>query len=212
MINALLDEERFGSPHLSVESLRLLTYALFRLLLTNGMRACTASATEISYNYVDDPEQLYRAEIEFIGAQEWLRELRTLLGDLLDGNGQVSRDCTTPDTEACLAYSRIKAVYPHLNKEMIASCSPADLAQAPSIRSVLGSVKRLKATTSSELFKGLQHYVDSKEKTSGTGHMMEYWRTCKDLWNKHPSPSYLRISHSTVLQYNISVSFPSEEG
>ncbi|KAK7748092.1 hypothetical protein SLS53_001344 [Cytospora paraplurivora] len=149
------------------------------LLPTNGMRACTASATEISYNYVDDPEQLYRAEIEFIGAQDWYRELRTLLGDLLDGNGQVSRDCTTPDTEACLAYSKIKAVYPHLTREMIASCSPADLTQAPSIRSVLGSVKRLKATTSSELFKGLQHYVDSKEKTSGTGNVTEYWPLIK---------------------------------
>ncbi|ROV95754.1 hypothetical protein VPNG_08780 [Cytospora leucostoma] len=159
VINALLDEER--------------------LLPTNGMRACTASATEISYNYVDDPEQLYRAEVEFIGAQDWSRELRTLLGDLLDGNGQVSRDCTTPDTEACLAYSKIKAVYPHLTREMIANCSPADLAQAPSIRSVLDSVKRLKATTSSELFKGLQHYVDSKEKKSGTGHVMEYWPLIK---------------------------------
>ncbi|ROW06521.1 hypothetical protein VMCG_04292 [Cytospora schulzeri] len=159
VINALLDEER--------------------LVPTNGMRACTASATEISYNYSDDPEQLYRAEIEFISAADWAQELTTLLDDLLDGNGQVSRECTTPDTEANLAYSKIKAVYPHLTKEMIATSSPADLAQAPSIRSVIGSLKRLSATTSSQLFQGLQHYVDSKEKTSGNGHVMEYWPLIK---------------------------------
>lgn len=156
-----------------------------RLVPTNGMRACTASATEISYNYSDDPEQLYRAEIEFIGAADWSRELNTLLDDLLDGNGQVSRDRTTPDTEASLAYSKIKAVYPHMTKEMIASTSPAELAAAPSIQSVLGSVKRLEATTSPQLFKGLQHYVDSKERTSRMGHVMEYWRMCKSLFDKH---------------------------
>lgn len=143
------------------------------------MRACTASATEISYNYSDDPEQPYRAEIEFIGAADWAQELKTLLDDLLDGNGQVSRDCTTPDTEASLAYSKIKAVYPHLTKDMIANTSAADLAQAQSIRSVIGSLKRLNATTSSQLFKGLQHYVDSKEKTVGMEHVIEYWRMCR---------------------------------
>ncbi|ROW04317.1 hypothetical protein VSDG_00871 [Cytospora chrysosperma] len=159
VINALLDEEK--------------------LVPTNGMRACTASATEISYNYSDDPEQLYRAEIEFISAADWAQELKTLLDDLLDGNGQVSRDCTTPDTEANLAYSKIKAVYPHLTKEMIANASPAELARAPSIRRVIGSLKRLNATTSSQLFQGLQHYVDSKEKASGNGHVMEYWPLIK---------------------------------
>ncbi|KUI73699.1 Nuclear GTPase SLIP-GC [Cytospora mali] len=159
VINALLDEER--------------------LVPTNGMRACTASATEISYNYSDDPEQLYRGEIEFISAADWFQELKTLLDDLLDGGGQVSRDCTTPDTDANLAYSKIKAVYPHLTREMIASTSPADLAEAPSIRRVLGSLKRLHATNSTELFKGLQHYVDSKDKTTGKGHVMEYWPLIK---------------------------------
>ncbi|KUI60678.1 Nuclear GTPase SLIP-GC [Cytospora mali] len=149
------------------------------LVPTNGMRACTASATEISYNYSDDPEKLYRGEIEFISAADWFQELKTLLDDLLDGSGQVSRDCTTPDTDANLAYSKIKAVYPHLTREMIASTSPADLAEAPSIRRVLGSLKRLHATNSTELFKGLQHYVDSKEKTSGKGHVMEYWPLIK---------------------------------
>ena len=47
-INALLDVER--------------------LLPTNGVRACTAVPSEVSYNDSNDPEQLFRAEVEFVYA------------------------------------------------------------------------------------------------------------------------------------------------
>ncbi|KAK2607165.1 hypothetical protein N8I77_005867 [Diaporthe amygdali] len=156
VINALLDEER--------------------LIPTNGMRACTASATEISYNYSNDPEKLYRAEIEFISAENWSQELRALLGDLIDGNGIVSRECNNPDSEAGLAYSKIKAVYPRRSKEDIANSDSSELSQELLVRSVLGTVKRLNSTTSGDLFEGLQHYVDSKEKKD---RQMEYWPLIK---------------------------------
>ena len=55
VINAMLDEER--------------------LVPTNCMRACTAVVTELSYNHGQKP---YRAEIEFITAQDWRKELETL--------------------------------------------------------------------------------------------------------------------------------------
>ncbi len=99
VISAVLDEER--------------------LLPTNCMRACTASPTEISYNYSDDPEDLYRAEVEFLTAEEWTRELEALFADLLDGNGEVSRDSSNQDSEAGIAYAKIKAVYPKKTKEQI---------------------------------------------------------------------------------------------
>lgn len=143
------------------------------------MRACTASATEISYNYSDDPSQLYRAEIEFITAADWSQELNTLLEDLLDGSGHVSSDCTNPETDAGLAYSKIKAVYPQKTRDMIAESTPASLAREPAVRGVLGSVKRLKERTSAALFQGLQHYVDSKEKTAGSEKLMEFWPLIK---------------------------------
>lgn len=143
------------------------------------MRACTASATEISYNYSDDPSELYRAEIEFITAADWSQELKTLLEDLLDGSGQVSNDCTNPETDAGLAYSKIKAVYPHKTKDMIANSTPDGLSREPAVRDVLGSVKRLKETNSEALFQGLQAYVDSKEKTAGSEKRMEFWPLIK---------------------------------
>jgi hypothetical protein len=53
------------------------------------MRACTAVVTEISLNTSQDENAKYRAEIEFIQAEDWERELRILFAELLDSNGNV---------------------------------------------------------------------------------------------------------------------------
>lgn len=158
VINAVLDEER--------------------LVPTSGLRACTASATEISYNYSDDPNELYRAEVEFISAEEWSRQLKAHLEDLIDGNGDISRDCNNPDTEAGLAYSKIKAVFPHMTKEQIVrrASDPDAMAQDPLVCAVLGSVRLLCATSSPDLHDNLLQYVDSKDNTSS---QMEYWPLIK---------------------------------
>ncbi|TGJ86746.1 hypothetical protein E0Z10_g2034 [Xylaria hypoxylon] len=166
VINALLDEER--------------------LLPTNCLRACTASPTEISFNYSDDPQELYRAEIEFISAEEWIRELQVLFSDLLDGNGQVSRDATKSDSDAGIAYEKVKAVYPKKTREMLAQANPKDLASEPAVRVILGTTKVLKKETAKEVYQGMQHYVDSKEKSTGpiskrdrADIPMEYWPLIK---------------------------------
>ena len=61
---------------------------------TNTMRACTAVVTELSYNYSDIS---YRAEIEFITEEDWRKELTILFQDLLNDNGEVSRDSSNLD-------------------------------------------------------------------------------------------------------------------
>lgn len=157
VISAVLDEER--------------------LLPTNCMRACTASPTEISWNYSDDPEELYRAEVEFITAQDWTKELQALYVDLLDGNGEVCRDATNPDCDAGVAYAKIKAVYPRKTREMIANADPNKLASEPAVAAVLGATKKLKATTAASIYRQLQQYVDSKEKN--TEKNVEYWPLIK---------------------------------
>lgn len=53
------------------------------------MRACTAVVTEMSYNSSDDPDARYRADVEFIQASEWEKDLRISLKELLDGSGHV---------------------------------------------------------------------------------------------------------------------------
>jgi hypothetical protein len=141
------------------------------------MRACTASPTEISYNYSEDPEELYRAEVDFITADDWIKDLRGLYSDLLDGSGEISRECTNQDSDAGIAYAKIRAVYPKMTKEMIAQATPEVLASQVTVRRVLGTVKKLRATTAANLYRLLQNYVDSKEKD--TERHMEYWPLIK---------------------------------
>ncbi|KAK3996792.1 hypothetical protein QBC44DRAFT_257761, partial [Cladorrhinum sp. PSN332] len=155
VISAVLDEER--------------------LLPTNCMRACTASPSEISFNYSDKPDELYRAEVEFIAAQDWIKDLQGLYSDLLDSNGEISRDCTNQDSDAGVAYAKIKAVYPKKTKEMIIDSNPESLAKE--VRNVLGTTRKLKATTAASIYRQLQEYVDSKEKN--TEKRMEYWPLIK---------------------------------
>ena len=157
VISAVLDEER--------------------LLPTNCMRACTASPTEISYNYSSDPNELYHAEVEFLTADDWAKELKALYADLLESSGEVSRDSSNEDTEAGIAYAKFKAIYPRMKKEQISQSNPQALANEPSVRSVLGTSKKLRATTAASIYDQLQTYIDSKEKN--TEKHMEYWPLIK---------------------------------
>ncbi|KAK3319346.1 hypothetical protein B0H66DRAFT_591910 [Apodospora peruviana] len=134
VISAVLDEER--------------------LLPTNCMRACTASPTEISYNDSNNSNELYRAKVEFISADDWLKELQGLYIDLLDGN-----------------------VYPEMTKDMMAKASPGELVSKSNVRRVLGTTRSLKATTASNLYRQLQTHVDSKEKN--TEKQIEFWPLIK---------------------------------
>ena len=133
-----------------------------RLVPTNCMRACTACVTEIAYN---EGEQPYRAVIEFISAADWEKELNVLFQDLLDNEGRVSRECTNEDTDAGIAYAKIKAVYPQKTKEDIANSNVKSLLKE--LSSVLGSRRNINENNSLTFYKRLQTFVDSKEKSVG---------------------------------------------
>jgi hypothetical protein len=60
-----------------------------RLVPTNCMRACTAVVTEMSWNSSEDEDSRYRANVDFIQAGDWEKDLRVSLNELIDGNGQV---------------------------------------------------------------------------------------------------------------------------
>ena len=143
VINAMLDEER--------------------LVPTNCMRACTAVVTELSYNH--HKGKPYRAQIEFISTADWEKELKTLFQDLLDGDGKVSRECANEDTDAGIAYAKIKAVYPRKTKEDIANSSIQTMLRE--VSHVLGQSRDIEETDSLIFYKKLQNYVDSKEKSTG---------------------------------------------
>lgn len=145
IINAVLDEER--------------------LVPTSAMRACTATITELSWNDDDSPGRKYRAEVEFIGGDDWAKDLRILFGELSDLN--VDPEATTDtDSDAGIILAKVRAVYPALNKDSLKKGASIidELVGTPEVRKVLGTTKSLQASSAQALYDQVQFYVDSRDK------------------------------------------------
>ncbi|TLS29371.1 hypothetical protein PpBr36_00947 [Pyricularia pennisetigena] len=161
VLNALLDESE--------------------LLATNCMRACTASATELSFNYSDNPKERYRAEVDFISPEDWAAELELLWDDLMDSNGRIGREAFAKEGDASIALAKVKAVYPTLGNADLSACDPKELAREPYVLQMLGTTKKVQAETAAELFALLQAYVDSRDDRDGRTYKrtMEAWPLVK---------------------------------
>ncbi|TAQ85772.1 hypothetical protein B7494_g5916 [Chlorociboria aeruginascens] len=143
IINAILDEER--------------------LVPTNCMRACTAVVTELSWNSNNDPDSKYRADIEFIHASDWEKELRVLFSELLDASGNIRHDASSIESDAGVAYAKIRAVYPKID---LAHSTVEKLLEEPCVRDILGTTKKINRAAPEPFYLALQSYVDSKEKST----------------------------------------------
>ena len=141
------------------------------------MRACTAVVTEISWN---DSEDAYRAEIEFITATDWEKELEILFQDLLDGNGRVSREYANKDTDAGRAYAKVKAVYPQKTQEDISNSSIEELLRE--VSHILGRTRTITENDSLVFHKNLQSFVDSKEKATSKTKKSKGKKRERELW------------------------------
>ncbi|KAJ4420136.1 hypothetical protein N0V82_004583 [Gnomoniopsis sp. IMI 355080] len=152
LINALLDEEE--------------------LLPTNGVRACTAVASEIVWNEVDDPQKAYRAEIQFRSIQEWDKELNNLFEDIMEDTAAGNEDQPSwrdPTSDAGIAYAKIRAVYPELTHSLLLKSKPERLLKDPRVSQVLGTTKKIAFSTAAELAAELAKYLDSVDKDTDTG-------------------------------------------
>ncbi|EME89341.1 uncharacterized protein MYCFIDRAFT_10329, partial [Pseudocercospora fijiensis CIRAD86] len=146
VINAMLDEER--------------------LVPTNCMRACTAVVTELSFNYSNNPAAKYRAEIEFIQPEDWQKELEILFQEIFDEGGGFSKEISNPDSDAAIAYAKVRAVYNTYTREMLANTSIESLMGNKRVSNLLGTSKKIAAREPGSFYKQLQQWVDSKEKGS----------------------------------------------
>ncbi|KAK3723591.1 hypothetical protein LTR37_001843 [Vermiconidia calcicola] len=146
VINAMLDEER--------------------LVPTNCMRACTAVVTELSYNDSKSEASRYRAEIEFIQPEDWRKELRVLFEEVFDESGHISREIGNEDSQAGVAYAKIRAVYHTHTREMLATTNPESLMRVKHVERILGTTRRINERLPEAFYRRLQGFVDSKEKGS----------------------------------------------
>lgn len=135
-----------------------------RLVPTNCMRACTAVVTELSYNYSENPAAKYRAEIEFIKPEDWRKELTLLFREIFDESGELSREIYSADSEAGIAYAKVRAVYNKLTKEKLTHTNVDALMNNKKVRSLLGQSKKFSTSEPRRFYDQLQLYVDSKEK------------------------------------------------
>lgn len=77
---------------------------------------------------------------------------------------QVSRECTNLESEAGIAYAKVKAVYPQKTKDMLAKSSVEDLMSVPEVEAVLGKTRSIATGLPSDFYKRLQKFIDSQEK------------------------------------------------
>ena len=78
------------------------------VLPTSGMRACTAVVVRVFSNESSDA---FEADVEFLAEKEWIDELAVLLKELTGRSGKVRTQQPDPDTEAAVAWNKIRAVY-----------------------------------------------------------------------------------------------------
>ncbi|KAH6636266.1 hypothetical protein F5144DRAFT_645099 [Chaetomium tenue] len=154
------------------------------LVPTSCMRACTAVITEISYNYSEQEDQKYCAEIHFVAKEDWIRELRVMLADIIDGQDGLGTELTNSDSETAVAYHKMRAVYPFLKSEGLnkGTFDIEELVTHPSVKGLLGTVKQVASSTSKEFLGLLKRFIDSKEKAGGgekKSDEMEYWPLIK---------------------------------
>lgn len=146
VINAMLEEER--------------------LVPTNCMRACTAVVTEMSYNDSTNEASKYRAQVEFIKPEDWRKELDVLFAEIFDEEGRIVREASNPDSQAGIAYAKIRAVYHKFTKDMLSRSSVDALMRVPMVQTVLGTTKYISERTPDAFYRRLQYLVDSKEKNT----------------------------------------------
>lgn len=150
----------------------------------NSMRACTAVITEIAHNTSDREDENYRAEIHFITKDDWIKELRVMLADMAVGQDTLVAEHTTSESEAGIAYDKIRAVHPFLKGEDIrrGHFDINELIEHDSIKELLGGIEQVSSSNSEEFLGLLKKFVDSKEKGPGKkkeSNDMEYWPLIK---------------------------------
>lgn len=106
------------------------------ILPTSGMRACTAVVVRVSSNELSDN---YEADVEFLAEKEWTDELEVLLKELTGRNGKVRTQQPDPDTEAAVAWNKIRAVYGPFSTDVTVE----KFRHQRSVTRMLGKMKRI---------------------------------------------------------------------
>ncbi|PIL36747.1 hypothetical protein GSI_00436 [Ganoderma sinense ZZ0214-1] len=130
---------------------------------TSGMRACTAVVTEIGHH----KKKTIDGDVSFLSEQEWRDELKVLLDDLVDEDGNLKRS-TDLRSDAGIAWSKVHAVYPNITQEQLIRMSVDQIiAKDQKIAKLLGTTKHISVSDSRTFAKEISKYIDSKDQKRG---------------------------------------------
>ncbi|KAF5500731.1 Nuclear GTPase SLIP-GC [Colletotrichum siamense] len=147
------------------------------LLPTNCGRACTACVTELSYNNDDDPENPYRAQIDFISREEWMHEIEIFLKEVAVNHAGFDDKVTNKQAEVAKSVAKARAVYANMDSKVLLGSSVNDLIRHPHVHEVLGTTREFKASTGDELESFIKLYIDSGDKDGEKA--IAYWPMVK---------------------------------
>lgn len=147
LINALVDEET--------------------LVPTSCMQACTATIIEIAYNKC--PTHEYRAVIQFVSREKWRNELDNFYKYFVNAEKD---DLADVGSGAAVAFAKITAIYPDLDRNTLSSSTAEELMARPNLE-VLGTTLEINASTSHDLHTQLQKYVESQEKSQASSESIQ---------------------------------------
>jgi GTP-binding protein EngB required for normal cell division len=146
LINALVDQET--------------------LLPCSAMRSSTSVAVEIAYNQSKNPQHAFRAEVEFITAQEWADEYQILVSDIQ--NRPPSESLTlNSNTDAGLAFAKLSAIYPGAPISKLVELKPDELEKVRDISNILGQSILIHESTAVKFCETINVYIDSSNKGTG---------------------------------------------
>ncbi|KAI0786384.1 hypothetical protein C8Q75DRAFT_771545 [Abortiporus biennis] len=132
-------------------------------ILNAILDACTAVVTEIGYHNKNTID----ADVSFLSEHEWREELKVLLDDLVDEDGNIKRS-TDLRSDAGVAWSKVHAVYPTITQEQLIRMSVDQiLAKDIRIAKILGTTKHISSPDSKTFAKEIGKYIDSKDQKRG---------------------------------------------
>lgn len=114
----------------------------------------------------------------FSSKTDLVEELKVCLDDFRSGD---KRDYRNPETEAGVAYRKIRAIFPHLAMDDLLDPrnNAESMASHQSLTAVLGGAKYVAASEPQALLDQVQQYIDSSDKLDGEPAKMEYWPLVK---------------------------------
>jgi len=138
------------------------------LLPIHSTSACTAVPVEVAYNFNDDEDQLFRAEVEFATREEWEQELDLLFRDvkahLSHGWGSNVVEDHDRIERIMDALDKVKYVYPELKSIAdLRGTSVSQLLDEKHVKGILGSTTFIRSRKQSQFSRAIIRYIATEE-------------------------------------------------